>query len=513
MNEPKLAAYLGFTNKGDFRRFRFSYLVIQPFMIWKLFRVGSIYKDAQQYLEEKGEYNHDEVLLWEQLLSKWDQIRLITVKTQKRVQEAELLGELLLYVYKSMQDIDFASKDTSTKQVEHVKWLEGNSNVVIPAFDLSDIQQLPSLGPHHGETFLEPINRIYNLLSSLGFVLAPSRFNGSFGSKVASPYALEIIGTEHLPLWMNVADEEDQSDQQQQSITMFPAIKFILIWNKERKTRYTTDLLQHIKDHIEPELLKMPGESVSKTDPRQYHNGAQWRDDIRRELLFEKLRVDFASMDVTTGGFEDNILSEGSGSPWTTIVDRLRKAQAGDDITFIYTLKPIDLDEEYPFEFDGPPLALQDSIQFTSSGDVAWIPHTSIGQPQVDQEIETTGTLDPGTIKIKSQDEIRKDRQREQRAMLSTGSTRRSMYDEPVNIYKRSPDTFLEYYSGIDTRTVSQLRAWQRQTIDAIIPPQPRPKPALKVLKTATPQQRQAVEQIEKLQEESAMAADVWNQP
>ena len=102
----------------------------------------------------------------------------------------------------------------------------------------------------------------------------------------------------------------------------------------------------------------MPGESVFKTDPRQYHNRVQWRDDIRRELLFEKLRINFISINVTTGDFENNILFKGSGSLWTTIVNRLKKAQAGNNIIFIYTLKPIDLDKKYSFEFNELSLTL-----------------------------------------------------------------------------------------------------------------------------------------------------------
>ena len=57
------------------------------------------------------------------------------------------------------------------------------------------------------------------------------------------------------------------------------------------KSKWAVELLQREKDYLEYHELKLPTKDVVGRDPRQYPNGAMWRDTIRFALLWVDLRT------------------------------------------------------------------------------------------------------------------------------------------------------------------------------------------------------------------------------
>lgn len=58
------------------------------------------------------------------------------------------------------------------------------------------------------------------------------------------------------------------------------------------------------------------------------------------------------------GEAESTIYSEKSCLPWLDVREQLKEVSEG-SVNFTYTLKPLDMDEDYPFEYDGLRLGLR----------------------------------------------------------------------------------------------------------------------------------------------------------
>lgn len=159
---------------------------------------------------------------------------------------------------------------------------------------------------------------------------AAFQFGSSFGPKVTSPYASEIV--------------QDLSE-----VAVLPAVSFLLVWDKNQITRYTNELNEHIANHVNVNSLSMPGRDQSESDPRQYANGGRWRDEIRRQLKLPALLVDFASIIFEHLDEERILLTGRTITPWTDFITWLIGLPDGSEVTVAYTLMPLK-DEEDPLE-------------------------------------------------------------------------------------------------------------------------------------------------------------------
>ena len=121
-NEPKLAAYLEFTDKGAFQQFWFSYLVLEPFSVFKNIKVKSVYKDTVNVILECINSTISMNLILNEITQK---AAIINHKFKtKRVEEAQVLTKLLLYMYELMQTIDLTLNTVKGRQTTVIKWLE-----------------------------------------------------------------------------------------------------------------------------------------------------------------------------------------------------------------------------------------------------------------------------------------------------------------------------------------------------------------------------------------------------
>jgi len=118
-NEPKLAAYLEFTDKGAFQQFQFSYLVLELFLVFKDIRVKSVYKDTVNAILEHINSTISMNLTLNEITQK---AVIINHKSKtRRVEETQVLTKLLLYMYELMQTIDLILNAVKGRQTTVIK--------------------------------------------------------------------------------------------------------------------------------------------------------------------------------------------------------------------------------------------------------------------------------------------------------------------------------------------------------------------------------------------------------
>ncbi len=118
-NEPKLAAYLEFTDKGAFQQFQFSYLVLELFSVFKDIRVKSVYKDTVNAILEHINSTISMNLTLNEITQK---AVIINHKSKtRRVEETQVLTKLLLYMYELMQTIDLILNAVKGRQTTVIK--------------------------------------------------------------------------------------------------------------------------------------------------------------------------------------------------------------------------------------------------------------------------------------------------------------------------------------------------------------------------------------------------------
>lgn len=105
--------------------------------------------------------------------------------------------------------------------------------------------------------------------------------------------------------------------------------------------------------------------------------------------------------------------------------------------------------------------------------------------------------------------ELKLQREQQQKAVLSTGSAKRSAFETPADVLQRKRSTFKEFYSGYDALVPKGLNGWQLATIDQICVTTSKLKISTKKLRQATTQEMTALEHVENLQYEANTAADV----
>ena len=368
-NEPALAAYLGFRNKSHLRRFRFTYLVIEPLQLFIRIRQGSVIKDVRQVING-WDVNKASQQTLEDITLKLDQVPTTGSKgynKQHKAQVVTVLADLLLYTYRSIP-ADLQAVDSNARQVRALKWIEGNFHVVIPPFDLHDVVEMPQLGPLQGESMLEATNRIVNLFQSVSFMCAKSRFGGAFGPKVTEPYADETIPDDFKPVWMR--EQEVQEPDRDDATSPLQIRTFTLIWDRARTTRYSEALHEHLTQYVDMNLLSMPEQCMSNSDPRAFNDGGQWRDEVRRQLDLVSLKLDFARIEMGSEGDSIVVYTEKLTKSWETLMSKVGEWQA-ENIDVKFALKPIEFDGyDYPFEYEGPPLAIANLVEVDQSGDI-----------------------------------------------------------------------------------------------------------------------------------------------
>lgn len=241
----------------------------------------------------------------------------------------------------------------------------------IPGFDVKDVKP-PVLGPLPGGNVLEKYNRINTLLRSVKHMLAPTRWRSLF-VKSTDPFPPTIIGPSSITIWMRAQNDLPRQLQSNftESADPMPTIVRLSL-GRSVDTKWERALRQHEIDFIKYEGLTLPTVSNLAKDPTAYPNGALWRDTIRRQLKFAKLKVDFLTMktDYEPGNWIFSLTEPENVLSWGQFLERLPQT----DVSLIYTLQVVDGDEEeFGYEWDGPILAILDDIIQSADNDATLI--------------------------------------------------------------------------------------------------------------------------------------------
>ena len=140
-------------------------------------------------------------------------------------------------------------------------------------------------------------------------------------------------------------------------------------FDRSVQSKWTAALAEHEQSYLKENELKLPGTDTIERNPEDYPNPAMWRDTVRRQLRFAHLRVNFRTI-MVRGHPEVCVFSAAQPEnvrPWAAIIQHLRDMET---VCFDYTLQVVDVDNDYEYEYDGPPLALVDDVEISAENDV-----------------------------------------------------------------------------------------------------------------------------------------------
>lgn len=374
----------------------------------------------------------------------------------------------------------------------------------VPDFDTEAIIP-PKLGPHIDldEHMLEKYNRTHNLIRSVAWLTSQSRWKDKIGKN--DPFPIRQVHPSYTPRWM-IANSN--ASVQKTKVDTFPAKKISLVYDRKRKTKWTEELIAHVRDYVEAQGLAMPPLEVRcLRDPRAFDSGEQWRDTVRRQLSMESLRVEFFTL-----AFVELPKSEGAEGikmpfyasssqnlySWRQVKDALLQSDL--EVQFVYTLKPLDEDEDFQYEYSGAPLALQEDFHLGADGDIEQIHGATSALVQDGDEDEKL---------------VNEAEEAEAQAFLSGGGITIKKPPIPQSEFSVADrEKMLEEHNGHDVFTPDGLRAWQEMVIDTVAMgrgPQPKATKEIpfKGNKRISKSQREALRQGQEAGEAQALTTDV----
>ncbi len=396
-NEPKIAAYLGYTDVMEFRKFRFSAIVLEWYLCYHKYCQARSIKIPLALLRDLPDLPSAFPKSTKDLLNYYPIVEPETRDNRKdNTQNRDYIYAGILYNLANLIDQARASyvfdpavhKDISNR---FEKAFDKITDFKIPAFDPSKIQ-FPILGPRpeFEEHVLERYSRVNAVIKSLQVVLAPTKWRETFNTKF--PFKSTKIAADMIPTWMRSPDTKDV----QAVTTTFsgpnarPKKKFFLTLDMETRTKANLELKKHIENHVEYNSLRMPEiMTEADRDPRDYPLGEMWRDTIRRQLCFSELQVDFLTIKLNPkfpafGGalLVYDLMTPAARAPWHDVLSYI--SEEIPEFTFTYTLHVVD-DMEFDYEYSGPLLAIQEDIELTADKDIAAKPAADSKQPDIQQ--------------------------------------------------------------------------------------------------------------------------------
>ena len=390
----------------------------------------------------------------------------------------------------------------------------------IPPYDLATIEH-PELGPlkEFGEIILEKYCRVNALLKSFQSVTGVSKWRDTFKDKDAVQcYPPFPIPPTSLPTWMLPDAQSSQSlgaDESAVSPTLASKV-FQLVLDTANKDKYAAILEKHVKDFIEFEGLRLPEAVITiDRDPREYPDGAMWRDTLRRQLDFPKLHVDFLRIDLKEDQSRHarntlyHFYSPEDAKPWSSIQGLFADDNA-DHFELIYTLRVVEGDEgDFDWEYSGAPLAIQQDFHVTQNNDIAErhdavevdIQSIQNAPPEQPKSVDASGT----GFETTTQEERDNRRLQKIKEFLSGGQLQSSKLTfTPKDLFKPGErDEMLQYHDNFDVTTNQGLLDWQRYVLDQVCGVVPAPTKERSILKIS----RAARDEIDNFRAEAEMTA------
>lgn len=392
-NERKTASYLGYTDVAEYRKFRFIAPVLDSYTVLHIWCQQRKAKVPLQLLRDlrdpEAVFGADHATL----------IQMYPVAAENGDRAARIQSNLNRdYIYAGvLYHLNAAIEVTSTMDSKELASLQVTSSKKfekevmskgfrIPNFDVATVQY-PVLGPlaEFGEDKLERYSRVNALLKSLQCALAPTKWKEAFVTSKNGPFQSIQIGINAHPTWMQPATPTNALGEGVLTQTKRPSLPKKAFWmnlDRHLKSEFAEELDRHIEDHFTRKSLRLPElELKPNRDPRAYPIGELWRDTLRQQLNFVNLRVDFLAIDVVGEAEPESPIPAkklliydfcnlSSAKSWTDVSELLNDPKLY-SFHFVYTLRVVEMeDDEYEFEYDGPPLAIINDIELTEDYDV-----------------------------------------------------------------------------------------------------------------------------------------------
>lgn len=211
MSEPKCAAYLGFTDLGEFRKFEFSYIVLEVFNIWSKHCDGKssvVPLELIRDLQNPDENFPEDLAVAVEKYGRHAELKNPTATAAYQLVErdnnANYLKATLIYRLTSRIEQGLPSVDgdsVKARQADAAKGFAALTKRSIPGFDCTTIT-MPKLGPHIdlGEAQLERYNRALNLIRSIAVTASGTRWAEKMAT--SDSYCAITLHPSSLPRWM-----------------------------------------------------------------------------------------------------------------------------------------------------------------------------------------------------------------------------------------------------------------------------------------------------------------------
>jgi hypothetical protein len=292
-NESKTAAYLDYITIEDFRKLRFHstslfwYIALHERCKAKESKTSlSLLRHANSTMFES---NLNELIV---KYSMRDEIEDRLIRHANNVHKDHIYAEILWHFAKELKNLLKFIKDEIIYLHDCFEKLL-SFDCKLSEFDIADViaSILSSLSD---EIDLKRYSRVNALLKFMQCVLVSSRWRETFEKKHANSFLFITIATDFISIWMRSNQEQrkfliSKSSTEKQKHTL----KNITLQLKRVKFKWKREFCNHEREFLEDEELSLSNRNILDKDSRDYSIESMWRDIIRRQLNFEKLRVNF----------------------------------------------------------------------------------------------------------------------------------------------------------------------------------------------------------------------------
>ena len=400
-NEPKTAAYLGYTDIAEFCKFRFSDPVIEAFLLHQEYCQNWTAKTSLQMIEcssnFKDEFSADIKVMLAKYLSDPD----VNIWSQTFCDSI-----YITVIYRLTETIEAMSSMSVQDLTDRQAQVSSKFKAVFTTFILLTIDitmlQYSRLEPFHNirEIDLEKYSCVNALLKSLQCAIAPSWWNEMFEKAGFNLFVLTQISADSTSSWMWAADSTANLSLMTMSLTQFLHLKktFTLFLDRSQWTKYSVTLNQHINNFIIFNSLHLLLQlCLAAKDPHAFPTGKIWCDTVCRQLNLMTLQVNFLLIHICDSDsvsaqrmliYDSYLLDE--VKLWTDVLAFLKSSVSV--FYIMYTLQVVDMnaDNNY-YEYNDLSLAVQEEFEVMIDHNIE-LQQLSLRDSQQGQKNEQTST-------------------------------------------------------------------------------------------------------------------------
>ena len=461
--EARVAAYCGFTDTGEFKRFAMSAYVVPHYLDFLALRKSSSLNLSRRIaLELLNDCPTTEFASELQASLAWPVNA--DDKSSKDVQLAGIAMQMLRGLTKSA-----SQKLANTSHAS----LCADTGKNFPKVDMDKVK-CPNFGPHGDESILEPANRCLSVLYYLAFATNASNFEKRFGHGTWDQ--AKSITEAYIPDWMR-SSRKSFSAKKLLPDEPFPAGRSIaeppltveVKWNYESKAPEAFAYREYVEEEgLDGQLPKLK----TTVEVYDHTNGAQFRDLIRVAFDMSNVNAQLSTCKLVVTRPSDSIDEEiDSGDEEGTQVETLRfniltddwsevqKVLRGPTTTVLFTITAKELGSGVLLEWAGPPKNLTLILQ-QHDGDVAALQRVD-GEDTVNGQDAAGGRDASDTGEKESHD---KENQVD-RIVGSMGHSKKVF--DPLALFEGDEERMLRFYGGHDVTRAEGIRAFQEEAFSS----------------------------------------------